>query len=185
MKNFAPKIRTRAVFAPKIRAPFFCAFWTLLIAIFFAGCGYYPMSYYTKQNLGENIYVEAVVNLADPENSLIAKDALNQAIAQKFHLRLVAKSEADTIIRTEITSVSVDSIADNDAGFANFYRASVNISFEYTDKKGVVRKFSNYGFYDFPVDVISTITDETRFNAIKEASISAIDKFIAQAAFWQ
>lgn len=156
-----------------------------ICAINFAGCGYYPMSYYTKQNLGENIYVEAVVNLADPENSLIAKDALNQAIAQKFHLRLVAKSDADTIIRTEITSVSLDSIADNDAGFANFYRASVNISFEYTDIKGATRKFSNYGFYDFPVDVISTITDETRFNAIKEASISAIDKFIAQAAFWR
>lgn len=172
-----------AFFVPQIRAT--TALFALLIAIFLAGCGYYPMSYYTKQNLGENIYVEAVVNLADPENSLIAKDALNQAIAQKFHLRLVAKSEADTIIRTEITSVSVDSIADNDAGFANFYRASVNISFEYTDKKGNARKFSNYGFYDFPVDVISTITDETRFNAIKEASISAIDKFIAQAAFWR
>lgn len=162
---------------------------TFFIAIFasflLSGCGYYPMSYYTKQSLGENIYVESIVNLADPENSLIAKDALNQAIAQKFHSKLVEKSDADTIIRTEITSVSVDSIADNDAGFANFYRASVNISFEYTDKKGNARKFSNYGFYDFPVDVISTITDETRFNAIKEASISAIDKFIAQAAFWR
>lgn len=171
------------IFASKIRAT--TALFTLLIAFFLAGCGYYPMSYYAKQSLGENIYVEAVVNLADPENSLIAKDALNQAIAQKFHAKLVAKSDADTIIRTEITSVSVDSIADNDAGFANFYRASVNISFEYTDKKGVARKFSNYGFYDFPVDVISTITDETRFNAIKEASLSAIDKFIAQASFWR
>lgn len=175
-----------SIFATQIRATTFShALFATFIAIFLAGCGYYPMSYYTKQNLGENIYVEAVVNLADPENSLIAKDALNQAIAQKFHLRLVAKSDADTIIRTEITSVSVDSIADNDAGFANFYRASVNISFEYTDRKGATRKFSNYGFYDFPVDVISTITDETRFNAIKEASISAIDKFIAQAAFWR
>lgn len=163
----------------------FLVVFVTLIATFIAGCGYYPMSYYTKQSFGENIYVESIVNLADPENSLIAKDALNQAIAQKFHLKLVSKSDADTIIRTEITSVSVDSIADNDAGFANFYRASVNISFEYTDKKGNVRKFSNYGFYDFPVDVISTITDENRFNAIKEASISAIDKFVAQAAFWQ
>lgn len=163
----------------------FLVVFVTLIATFIVGCGYYPMSYYTKQSFGENIYVESIVNLADPENSLIAKDALNQAIAQKFHLKLVSKSDADTIIRTEITSVSVDSIADNDAGFANFYRASVNISFEYTDKKGNVRKFSNYGFYDFPVDVISTITDENRFNAIKEASISAIDKFVAQAAFWQ
>lgn len=158
---------------------------TLICAINFTACGYYPMSYFTKQSLGENIYVESVVNLSDPENSIIAKDALNQAITQKFHLKLVPKSEADTIIRTEITSVSMDSIADNDAGFANFYRASVNISFEYTDKKGNLRKFQNYGFYDFPVNVISTITDENRFNAIKEASISAIDKFVAQAAFWQ
>ncbi|MGX2982824.1 LPS assembly lipoprotein LptE [Helicobacter sp. 23-1045] len=165
------------------------AVFSLICAIIFAtnfsGCGYYPMSYFVKKSLGENIYVESVVNLSDPENSLIAKDALNQAIAQKFHLRLVDKESADTIIRTEITAVSVDSIADNDAGFANFYRASVTMSFDYTDKNGNARRFQNYGFYDFPVDVVSTITDETRFNAIKEASISAIDKFIAQVAFWQ
>lgn len=143
------------------------------------------MSYYTKQTLGENIFVESIVNLADPENAVIAKDALNQAIAQKFHARLVNKSEADTIISIEITSVSVYSIADNEAGFANFYRAAVNLAFAYTDKKGNTRKFSNYGFYDFPVDVISTLTDENRFNAIKEASISAVDKFIAQVAFFR
>lgn len=158
---------------------------SLLIALNFVGCGYYPMSYFTKQSLGENIYVKSLVNLTDPENSIIAKDALNQAIAQKLHLNLVSKEDADTVIVIEITSVSVDSIADNDAGFANFYRASVNISFDYIDKKGNERKFSNYGFYDFPVDVVSTITDENRFNAIKEASISAIDRFIAQVAFWQ
>lgn len=167
-----------------MRAAIFALF-IATTALIFSGCGYYPMSYFVKKSLGENIYVESVVNLSDPENSLIAKDALNQAIAQKFHLKLVAKSEADTIIRTEITDVSVDSIADNDAGFANFYRASVYINFEYTDKNGNAHKFRNYGFYDFPVDVVSTITDENRFNAIKEASISAIDKFVAQASFWQ
>lgn len=158
---------------------------TFIIAIFLAGCGYYPMSYFSKQSLGENIYVESVVNLSDPENSVIAKDALNQAIIQKFHSNLVPKNMAETIIITNITSVSVVSIADNEDGFANFYRATVNISFEYTDKKGNARKFSNYGFYDFQVDLISTITDTERFNAIKEASMSAIDKFIAQVSFWQ
>ncbi len=158
---------------------------SFIIAIFFAGCGYYPISYFSKQSIGENIYVESIVNLSDPENSVIAKDALNQAIIQKFHSNLVPKNMADTIIITNITSVSVDSIADNEDGFANFYRATVNISFEYTDKKGNNRKFSNYGFYDFQVDLISTITDGERFNALKEASLSAIDKFIAQVSFWQ
>ncbi len=156
----------------------------LAIAIFCAGCGYYPISYYSKQSLGSSLFVESRVNLADPENSVIAKDALNQAIAQKFHANLVPRAQAESVIVTEITDVDVYSIADNDAGFANFYRASVRMSFSYTDKKGNARKFSNYGFYDFPVDVISTITDETRFNAIKEASLSAIDKFVAQVAYY-
>lgn len=154
----------------------------IFVAIFLAGCGYYPMSYFSKQSLGENIYVESIVSLSDPENSVIAKDALNQAIVQKFHSKLVEKDEADTIIITNITSVSVYSIADDDKGFANFYRATVNMSFEYTDKKGNHRQFNNYGFYDFQVDLM---TDVNQFNAIKEASMSAIDKFIAQVSFWQ
>lgn len=158
-------------------------FLAAICAIFLAACGYYPVSHYAKQTLGESIFVESIVNLSDPENAVIAKDALNQAIAQKFHLRLTSRENAQTTLIVEITSVSVYSIADNESGFANFYRAAVNLSFKYTDKKGETRAFSNYGYYDFPVDTVSTITDATRFNAIREASLSTIDKFVAQIAF--
>lgn len=156
---------------------------SIFIAIFIAGCGYYPISYYSKQSLGENIYVESIVNLSDPENSVIAKDALNQAILTKFHSNLVSREEADSVIIVEITSVDLYSIADNAEGFANFYRASVTLSFSYTDKKGDKKRFSNYGYYDFAVDNVSTITDERRFSALKEASLAAIDKFVAQVAY--
>ncbi|RDU65436.1 LPS assembly lipoprotein LptE [Helicobacter sp. MIT 14-3879] len=159
----------------------------LLFIIFFtAGCGYYPISYYSKKAIGEDIYVESIVNLSDPENSVIAKDALNQAITTRFHSNLVSKDMAKTIITIEIVNVDLYSIADNKEGFANFYRASVNLSFTYTDKKGNLKKFKNYGYYDFTVDTLSTITDERRFVALREASLSAIDKFVSQVAYnWQ
>lgn len=154
----------------------------VFITIFFSGCGYYPISYYSKQNLGENIYVESIVSLSDPENSVVAKDALNQAILTKFHSNLVPRNEADSVIVIEITNINLYSIADDPEGFASFYRASVSLTFTYTDKHGNKKKFVNTGFYDFAADNVSTITDDRRFNAIKEASLAAIDKFVAQVA---
>lgn len=156
---------------------------SVFIAIFVSGCGYYPISYYSKQSLGENIYVESIVSLSDPENSVVAKDALNQAIITKFHSNLVPRNEADSIITIEITNINLYSIADDQEGFASFYRASVSLTFTYTDKHGKKKKFVDTGFYDFAADNISTITDDRRFNAIKEASLSAIDKFVVQAAY--
>lgn len=153
------------------------------ICIFLAGCGYMPLSYYSKQGIGENIYVDSIVNLSDPQNSVLAKDALNRAILTRFHSNLVSKSNAETIITMNIVDINLDSIADSRNGFANFYRASVQIEFSYADKRGIERVFRNYGSYDFSVDTLSTITDDRRFSALTQASIQAIDKFIAQVAY--
>lgn len=155
----------------------------LSFILLFVGCGYYPVSYYSKQSLGENIYVESIVNLSDPENSILAKDALNQAIITRFHSNLVSKENAESIISVSITNIDLYSIADSNNGFANFYRTSVTLVFNYTDKNGNKKTFRNSGNYDFSVDTLSTVTDERRFSAITQASMQAIDKFVAQVAY--
>lgn len=155
----------------------------LAFLIIFAGCGYYPMSYYSKQSLGGNIYVESMVALSDPENSVIAKDALHRAVATRFHSNLVSKENADTIIYVAMKNINMYSIADSDSGFPGFYRVQVDIEFRYTDTKGNKRTFNNTGIYDFSVEALSTVTDEKRFSAISQASLQAIDRFIAQVAY--
>lgn len=155
----------------------------LFFSFFLASCGYYPISYYSKQSLGANIYVESIVALSDPENSVIAKDALNQAIVTRFQSSLVDKENADTIINIEISDINMYSIADSDSGFPSFYRMQVGVHFYYTDKNGNNRNFTNIGIYDFSIEGLSTVTDEKRFSAINQASLQAIDKFIAQVAY--
>lgn len=153
-----------------------------VLCIVFIGCGYHPVAYYSKKSLGSSIYVDVKISLSDPENSVIAKDALNKAITTRLQSDLTSKNNADTIVTIEITNIDIYSIADGSDGFSNFYRAYVEISFSYLDKLGRSQKFINNGSYDFPVDDISTITDDKRFSAINQASIQAIDKFIAQTA---
>lgn len=154
----------------------------VIICIIFIGCGYHPIVFYSKQSLGNSIYVDVKINLSDPENSVIAKDALNRAITTRLQSNLTTKDNADTIVTIEMTDINIYSIADGRDGFSNFYRAYVEISFSYLDKLGRTKKFVNSGSYDFPVDNISTITDDKRFIAINQASVQAIDKFIAQIA---
>ena len=152
------------------------------IGVLFSSCGYYPISYYSKQSLGENIYVQTMITLSDPENSIIAKDALLQAIATRLHSNLSDRENADTIVTMNMNEVNMYSIADDEDGFPRFYRMQVGINFSYTDKNGNTSNFSNIGIYDFSVEGQSTVTDEKRFTAINQASLQAIDKFVAKVA---
>ena len=69
----------------------------LLIAVFISGCGYKPSSYYAKRALGEKIYAEAKISRQDPRNSVLIKDAVNEAVVNRFSAKLVSKEEADSI----------------------------------------------------------------------------------------
>lgn len=155
----------------------------LFFGIFISSCGYYPVSYYSKQSLGGSIYVDIILSLSDPENSVIAKDALHQAIINRFQSNLSEKEDADTIINMDMTDIRIYSIADSQSGFPNFYRAEVSITFSYINKNGNLKKFTNIGIYDFSVEKLSTVTDEKRFIAITQASLQSIDKFVAQVAY--
>lgn len=162
---------------------FSSSFYSLLFLLFFlSGCGYVPISMYTKESLGDSLYVSSRVSLSNPENSVLAKDALNYAITTRFQANLVDASEAKTIIEVDMRNISISSIGENDRGFTSFYRASVSLRFSYNDDLGKTREFINTGVYDFSTESLSTISDEKKFSAINEASLQAIDKFIIQAA---
>lgn len=181
-ERFTEKIAQKI--APRFTPRFALRFAALALSLaFFGGCGYLPMSFYAKQSIGENIYVESVVSLSDPENSVIAKDALNLAVMTRFQSGISDKQNADTTIHIELSGISIYSISDSRTGFANFYRANVSMNFRYKDKSGAERSFHNVGSYDFALEPNSTLTDEKRFAAISEASLQGIDRFIAQVAY--
>ncbi|PAF48183.1 hypothetical protein BKH46_02435 [Helicobacter sp. 12S02634-8] len=148
------------------------------------GCGYLPAAYYAQKALGDSVYVQLVVNLPNPENSVQFKDSLNKAVISRFQNRLASQKNADSIITIKITKVTDTSIATNEQGFTTFYRATVYADFTYANKKGGSKTFENNGYYDYAVSLENPlVTYNNRFYAIDQAINQTIDKFITQVAY--
>ena len=147
------------------------------------GCGYKPSTYYAKQVLGDNIFVKVNINASTPENSVLIKDAINEAVYNRFKSKLTNKANADTFITLSLGSVSLSTLSYDEKGYAVLYKNVVNINFNVKDKFHKTHSISSSGEYSFAIETQGVISEQKKFDAIKIASIKAIDKFIAQMAY--
>lgn len=150
--------------------------------LLFTGCGYKPSSQYAKQVLDGKTFVEVIVSLEDPKNSVLIKDALNEIIISRIGSHLVhTKDDADVILVASFESISLDAIGYDTKGYVQTYRATVNININYKTKtKNGNTKVS--GAYDFSLGQDSTVSDAKRFEAIKIASDKAMQDFVSKIA---
>lgn len=156
----------------------------LVFALMLTGCGYYPVAHYSKKALGDSVYVSLKVNLANTENSVELKDILNKAVVSRFQTKLVSKEEADTVLYLELKNASDTSIATNTNGFTTFYRVNVEILFSYKNSFGKESSFTNSAYYDYAVSLEDPlVTYSNRIDAIREASLQCIDRFLVQMAY--
>jgi hypothetical protein len=153
----------------------------LALALVISGCGYAPASHYAKNVVGESVSTEVVISMEDPQNTVIIKDAVDTAIITKFRTALVGKESSKTHLKFSITSVGFSPLRYDTNGYVITYRTTVSI--------GVVRTSvdsnENYhvsGMYDFDIIPNAIISDQARFEAIRQASQKGIDNFIAQVA---
>lgn len=156
----------------------------LILAMFiFIGCGYKPSSYYAKKELGNTVYVNLTVNIEDPKNSVLIKDAMNEVMVYKLGQRLVYKrNQADTVLNLKLNSVSLNELSFNEDGYTKLYKANVSISVNYLNSEKIKRSFNVSGTYDFSIDDGAVISDTKRFEAIKNASDKALDEVISKMA---
>jgi hypothetical protein len=151
-----------------------------LLVLLFSSCGYKPTAIYTKNVLGDKIYADVEISLQDPENSILIKDAINEAIINKFHSKLVSKNEASSKLDIKLSSVKFQPIDYDSNGYVIAYKTLVKLKTTYSDKSSKKSTISTTGDYDFNIQSLSVISDSKRFNAIKEASQKAIDAFISK-----
>jgi hypothetical protein len=151
-----------------------------LLVLLFSSCGYKPTAIYTKNVLGDKIYADVKISLQDPENSILIKDAINEAIINKFHSKLVSKNEASSKLDIKLSSVRFQPIEYDSNGYVIAYKTLVRLETTYSDKSSKKSTISTTGDYDFNIQSLSVISDSKRFNAIKEASQKAIDAFISK-----
>lgn len=156
----------------------------IVFSIFFlSGCGYKPSTTYAKKELGQTIYVNLTVDLEDPKNSVLIKDAMNELIVNKLGRRLVyQKDQAQTVMNIKMNSVSLSELSYSEDGYNKLYKANVSISVNYLNQDKKRRSFSVSGSYDFSIEDGAIISDTKRFEAIRNASDKALDEVISKMA---
>lgn len=152
---------------------------SLLVFLFFVGCGYIPASKQARKIVGNKLFVEVVVLLKDPENAVLIKDATRKAVITRFHSSLVPKSEANTKLLITLSKISFSALQYNTNGYVIVYRANVNIKVK-RSTNGKQKTYKAKGNFDFSIEPNAAITDSQRFEAIKNASLKALDSFVAQ-----
>lgn len=153
---------------------------SLFIVFFISACGYKPSSQYAQEVLGERIHVEVSISRKDPKNSVLIKDAVNESVITRLGGKLSDKATADAELYVKISSTTFSAILYDEDGYVTSYKARVLLSLRYVTKNGKKETFSTLGEYDFPVEANSVISDANRFEAIKYASLDALNEFVSK-----
>ena len=154
----------------------------LVLAVFISGCGYAPASYYAKNVIGESVSTEVVISMEDPQNTVIIKDAVDTAVITKFRTSLVSKSISKTHLKVAIESVTFTPLRYDTNGYVIAYRATVAMHFERSEGDKKPTQYSSHGMYDFVIEPNAILSDQVRFEAIRQGAQKGIDSFIAQVA---
>jgi len=155
-----------------------------LLAILFHGCGYKPTSHYAKNEISGKVYVELEVDIKNAENSVYIKDSINEMIVQQFGATLINnKSNAQTIIKVTLGSVSHLTLQTDNDGYAKLYRTIVSINMHYHNMASkILKSITVSSSYDYSIDTSSLITDAKKTEAIKVASSQALEDIFSSIA---
>lgn len=151
----------------------------ICILLLLSGCGYKPTSVISKNIIAEKVYVNVAMSMRDPKNSAALKDAINEAVVSRFKGRLVSKENAQTLLYIKIKSFKFKPIIYSQDGYVTSYKTLVTLAIDTISKDKKPQKFTSAGEYDFSIEANSVISDTKRYIAIKNASLDALDEYIA------
>lgn len=154
---------------------------SVFILVMISGCGYAPAAHYAKSVIGESVSTEVVISMEDPQNTVIIKDAIDTAVITKFRSALVAKGKAVTHLKIAISSVGFTPLRYDTNGYVITYRTTVQMHIDRTTGEKSAG-YNTLGVYDFDIEPNAIISDQSRFEAIRQSAQKAIDSFIAQIA---
>ncbi len=153
----------------------------LVWVVLFSGCGYAPASYYAKNVVGDSVSTEVVISMEDPQNTVIIKDAVDMAVITKFRTALVSKKLSKTHLKISIASVLFTPLRYDTNGYVITYRTTVVMRID-RNVGDTISPYSTHGIYDFSIEPNAIISDQARFEAIRQGAQKGIDSFIAQVA---
>ncbi|SFV50636.1 Probable lipoprotein Cj1090c [hydrothermal vent metagenome] len=151
----------------------------VFLVLLFASCGYKPSARYARDMIGDKVSTSVSISKEDPENSVLVKDAVDTALIDLFHTSLSDRAYSDTHLDISLSKPSYTPIQYDENGFVIAYRMRVTLYIKcYHD--GEIKNYSAQGYYDFAVEPNAVVTDQQRFEAIRNAAQKAIVAFVAQ-----
>lgn len=155
-------------------------FWLLLALLMIAGCGYKPSSHHARALLGTRISTEVRISLQDPQNSVLIKDAINKAVITRFRASLAPRAEAQSHLVISIKELKFSPLQYNQNGYIVAYRTMIVLDIERVSGEERER-YRASSVYDFTIEPNAIISDQARFEAIRQSAQKALDLFVAQA----
>ena len=157
-----------------------------LLAVFLsltmlAGCGYRPTSRAAKPVLGESVSTRVVISMQDPDNTVLLKDALNEAVVNRFRTRLTDAAHAQTHLLIALRNTEFIPVQYDTNGYIISYRAIVTLEITRTRGEKTEHYFTK-GTHLFTIEPNAIISDLVRYEAIKYGSEKALDSFVAKVA---
>ena len=152
--------------------------WIAISAVLiFSACGYKPSSHVIKNVFSDTVYVEVIVDRAEPENAPYVKDEMNRLIYTRFKGRVVSKEKAQSQIKISYTGSTFTPLAYED-GYVTRYRANIRVKFDMVNKQGREQKLIT-SIVESDIQASSLTSSALRTEAIREGLEKALDEFLA------
>ncbi len=151
------------------------------VVVLFIACGYKPSSKFSRDILGEKISTSVKIYAQDPENTVIIKDAIDKAIVEVFRASLTDRVHSDAHLILNIENPRYTPVQYNVNGYVIAYRMSLVLNIT-RYHNGISKEYRTRGTYDFSVAPNAVVTDQERFEAIKNSAQKAIQSFIAKVS---
>lgn len=157
---------------------------TAFVVFVLAGCSYKPTTHYAKEEISGNIYVKLIINLQDPKNAVLIKDALNDLLIHRLDANVVKdKSLADIFMEVKLNSASLSVLQYDEDGYNKVFKTTVSINVNYQKANERAKKsFSISGEDTFSIEDGTVISDTKRYESIKSASDDALRNVISKIA---
>ncbi len=153
-------------------------FWmTVSVVLLVSACGYKPSSHMIQHVFSDTVYVEVIVDRAEPENAPFIKDEMNRLVYTRFKGRVVSKEEAKSQIRLTYAGSSFIPLSYKD-GYVTRYRANIRVKFVMVNKEGKVSKTIS-SIVDSDIQESSLTSSALRTEAIRIGLGKALDEFLA------
>jgi len=151
------------------------------LSLLLTGCGYHPSSKEARKVLGETVSTKVIISMTDPENTVLLKDALDEAVIRRFQTNLRHKAEAQTHLDITLKNVGFTALQYDENGYIISYRTTISLSI-LRHTQAFTKRYNAVGNYDFTISPNAIITDQQRFEAIANSATKALDSFVAQVA---